>query len=76
MRNDPARVILRMASAMPGSGHELAASTDHVTVGVEAFEVLAHNDKIDRVPRRCLEPGPAAGGADIGVELERLAQDA
>jgi hypothetical protein len=59
-----------------GRRHELAGALEHVAIGVKAFGVLAHDDEIDRLAaaRRKLRARP--GGADVGEQVEPLAQRA
>ena len=55
--------------------HELGDAGEHVAVGVEALGVLAHDDEVHR-RRRLRQAGPGARRADIGIEIEPLAQRA
>ena len=70
------RVILRTASATIRRRHELAAALEHVAVGVEAFGVLAHHHEIDRLAAARREIRARLRRADVGEQVEPLAQRA
>ena len=59
-----------------GGRHHLARARVHVAIGIEAFEVLAHHDHVQRVAGGGGHPGARARGADVGIMPQRLAQHA
>src|SRR2546422_11071287 len=57
-----------------GRGHELAGAEEHGAVGVEALGVLARDDEIDRRSAARRKSAAASRRADIGKQVEPLAQ--
>ena len=57
-----------------GRRHEFTRAEKHRAVGIKAFSVLAHDHQIDRLAAAWRKPGTRARRADVGVEIEPLAQ--
>src|SRR5262249_57693952 len=55
-------------------GHELAGAEEHGAIGVEALGVLARDDEVDRRSAARGKAAAASRRADIGKQVEPLAQ--
>jgi hypothetical protein len=69
MRVEPAR-----GQREVGRGHELAGAEKHRAVGVEALGVLARDHEVDGRAAAGRKAAAAARRADIGEQVEALAQ--